>query len=130
MARGVEDVEPYAFNLDAIALRDPHRYDVGLGLLAHHRDAMRAIAECAEPGNVIGVQMGVDSFYELQVELAYELQITLHLFQNRIDNQRLAARPAGEDIGVSYGGVVEELAEDHALTFVSTIPSIMKRRKE
>ena len=91
---------------------------------------MRAIAECAEPGNMVGVQMGVDGFDEFQVELAYELQITVHLLQNRIDNQRLAARPAGEDIGVSSGGAVEELAEDHALTLVSTIPSIIKRRRE
>ena len=34
-------------------------------------------------------------------------------FQNGIDDQRLAAAAAGEQVGVSAGGLVEQLAEDH-----------------
>ena len=45
-----------------------HRDDVDLALLAHHGDAMRAVAQRAEAGDVIGVQMRVDRLDEPQVE--------------------------------------------------------------
>ena len=91
----------------------PHRYDVGLALFAHYGDAMGAVAQRAEPGDVVGVQMGVDGFDELEIEFAHELQIALDLFQHRIDDQRLAAAPAGDDVSVGAGDAVEELTEKH-----------------
>ena len=48
----------------------PHRHHVGLGVLAHHGDAMGAVAQRAEAGDVVGVQMGVDGLDQLEVELA------------------------------------------------------------
>ena len=86
------------FNFDAIAFRDPHGDDVGTGLFAHHGDAMGAVAQRAEPGHVIGVQMRVDGLDQLQVELAHQLQIALDALQDRIDDQCLAAMAAGEQV--------------------------------
>ena len=79
MAGRVEHVEPQALDLHAVAFRDPHRHDIGMGLLAHHRDAMGAVAQCAKPGDVVGMQMGVDGLDQLEIELANELQIAVDL---------------------------------------------------
>ena len=40
-------------------------------------------------------------------------QIAVDLLQHGIDDQRLAAAPAGEQVGVGAGHAVEQLAEDH-----------------
>jgi len=61
---------------------------------------MGAVAQRTEPGDVVGVQVGVDGLDQLDVELANELQVTLALVAPRIDDQRLAAAPAGAQIGV------------------------------
>ena len=45
VAGRVEHVEPQTFDLDPVAFGDPHRDDIGMGLFAHHRDAMGAIAQ-------------------------------------------------------------------------------------
>ena len=63
---------------------------------------------------MIGVQVRVHRFYQLQIELFHELQITIDLLQHRIDDQRLAAAPARQQIGIGAGHAVEDLAEDHA----------------
>ena len=75
---------------------------------------MGAVAQRAEPGDVIGMQMRVDRLDQFQVELAHELQVAVDLFQDRIDDQRLAALPAGEKVGIGAGRAVEELAENHS----------------
>ena len=85
---------------DALALGDPHGDDVGVRLLAHDRDAVRAVAQRAEAGNMISVQMRIDGFDEPHVELLQKLEVTLDLFQHRIDDQRLAAASAGKHIRV------------------------------
>src|SRR5213078_3513664 len=64
--------------------------------------------------DVIGVKVRVDGLDQLYVELADELEITVDLLQHRIDDQRLAAAPAGKQVGVGTGYAVEQLAEDHA----------------
>ena len=95
------------------AFRHAHGDDVGVRLLAHHRDAIGAVAQRTQSGDVVGVQMRVDGLYQLEFALAHELQIAVDLLQHRIDDQRLAAMPAGNEIGVSAGNAVEELAEYH-----------------
>jgi len=82
-------------------------------LLAHHRDAIGAVAQRTQSRDVVGVQMRVDGLDQLEIKLAHELQIAVDLLQHRIDDQRLTAMPAGDEIGVRPGNTVEELAEYH-----------------
>ena len=127
VAGRIEHVQREPLDRQFLALREPHRDDVGLGLLTHHGDAVRAVAQRAEPGDVIGMEMRVDRFHELEVELADELEIAVDLLQDGIDDQRLAAASAGEQIGVGAGYAVEQLAEDHDR--VSLPPTLAHRRK-
>ncbi len=61
VAGRVQHVHADAFDLKLVAFGKPHRHHVGLGVLAHHRDAMGAVAQRAEAGDVVGMQMGVDA---------------------------------------------------------------------
>src|SRR5215510_5797657 len=80
---------------------------------------MRAVAQRAEAGDVVGMQVGVDRFHQLEVELTDELQIAINLLQHRIDDQRLAAAAAGDQVGVGARNTVEKLAKDHHTTPLS-----------
>ena len=113
MTRRVHDVEADAFDLDLVAIADPHRDHVRLGLLAHHGDAMSAVAQFAETGDVIGVKVGVDGLHQLEVEFAQQLAIAVDLLQHGIENQRFAAGAARQQIAVGSGDAVEQLAKDH-----------------
>ncbi len=113
MARGEEHIERDALDLDSVAIAEPHRDDIGLTLLAHHGDAAGAVAQRAEAGNVIGVDVGVDRFEQLEVEFVEQLKVTIDLVEDRVDNQRLAAAATGDDIGVGKRDMVEQLAEYH-----------------
>ncbi len=113
MAGRVEHVHAQAFDGELVAFGEPHRHHVGLGVLAHHGDAMGAVAQRAQAGDVVGVQVGIDRLDQLEVELADQLQIAVDLLQHRIDDQRLASAAAGEQIGIGAGDAVEQLAEDH-----------------
>jgi hypothetical protein len=62
---------------------------------------------------VVGVHVGVDRLDQLEVELFDERQIAVDLLQHGIEDQRLAAAAAGEQIGICAGHLVEQLAEDH-----------------
>ena len=75
---------------------------------------MGAVAQLAEAGDVIGMQMGVDGLDQLEVELAQQLAIVLGLLQHGIEDQGLAAMAARQQIGVGARNAVEELAEYHA----------------
>ena len=56
-----------------IAFRDPHGDDVGTGLSSPITVMQWVrVAQRAEPGHVIGVQMRVDGLDQLQVELAHQ----------------------------------------------------------
>ena len=103
VTRRVQHVEAHALDFDAVAFGHAHGDDVGVGLFAHYGDALGAVAQRAEAGDMVGVQMGVDGLDQFEVELAHELQIAVDPLQHRIDDQRLAAMPAGEKISVSAG---------------------------
>ena len=113
MARRIGDVEADALDAEPVAVGDAHRHDVDAGLLAHHGDAARAVAQRAETGDVVGMQVGVDRLHQLQIELADELKVAVDLLQHRIDDQRLAAAAGGEQVGIGAGRRIEELTEDH-----------------
>ena len=103
MARRIGDVEAEALDADAVAVGDADRHDFGLGLLAHDGDALRALAERVEPRDVVGVQVRVDGLHQAQVELAQKLDVAVDALEHGIDDQRLAAVTAGEQIGVCAG---------------------------
>src|SRR5215470_5539787 len=74
---------------------------------------MGAVAQRAQAGEMVGMQMRIHRLDQLEVELADELDVTVDLLQHRIDDQRLAPAPAGDEVGVSAGHAVEELAKNH-----------------
>ena len=113
VAGRVEHIEAQALDAELVAVGDPHRHDVDLALLAHHGDAAGAVAQRAQAGDVVGVQMRVDRLHELEVELLHQLEIAVDLLQHRIDDERFAAAPAGEDIAIGARDAVEQLPEDH-----------------
>ena len=111
MAGRVHHVEAEAFDHHLVAIGDPHRHHVGLALLAHDGDALGAVAQLAEPGDMIGMQMGIDRLDQLEVEFAQQLAIAVDLLQHRIEDQRLAAGAAGQQIAVGSRNAVETAAE-------------------
>ena len=64
---------------------------------------------------MVGMQMGVHRLDQPEVEFLHQLQVAVHLFQHRVDDQRLAAAAAGEQVAVGAGYAVEQLPEDHRL---------------
>ena len=74
---------------------------------------MGTVAQRAEPGDVVGVQMGVDRLHQLETEFLHELQVAVDLVKHRVDDERLAASPAREDVAIGAGDAVEQLPEDH-----------------
>ena len=113
MTRGVGDLQAHPFDIDAIAISDADRDDFRLALLAHDGDALRALAQRIETGDVIGVQMGVDGLHQAHIQLLEELKVAIDPLQDGIDDERLAAMATGEEIGVGAGHAVEQLPEDH-----------------
>ena len=113
VAGRVHDVEAQSLDHHLVAVGDPHRHHVGLALLAHDGDALGAVAQFAETRDVVGVQMGVDRLDQPQVEFAQQLAIAVGLFQHGIEDQRLAAGAAGQQIAVGARNAVEELTKDH-----------------
>src|SRR4051794_34147014 len=76
---------------------------------------MGPVAERAEAGEMIGMEVRIDGLDQSEVEFVHELEVPVDLLQHRIDDQRLASAPAGQKIGVGSRDAVEELAEDHRL---------------
>src|SRR5262249_26990105 len=71
------------------------------------------VAQRAQAGEMVGMQMRIHRLDQLEVEFVDELDVTVDLLQHRIDDQRLAPAPAGDEVGVGAGDAVEELAKDH-----------------
>src|SRR6476646_1871289 len=112
VSRRIDSVERQPLDRQPVAIRKTHRDDIGLGLLAHHRDAMRMVTKRTEPGDMVSVQMRVDGFYELEIEFVNEMQIPVDLLQDRIDDQRLSARTAREQIGIGAGRLIGTRTEN------------------
>ncbi len=107
MAGGVEHVHAHTFDGELVAFGKPHRHHVGFGILTHHRDAMCAVAQRTQARDVVGVQVCIDGLDQSQIELGDQLQVPIDLLQDRIDDQRLAAAAAREQVGVRAGDAVE-----------------------
>ena len=74
---------------------------------------MGAVAQRAEPGDVIGMEMGVDGLDQPQIEIVQELDVAIDLLEYRVDNQRLGATAARDDVAVGPRHRLEQLPEDH-----------------
>ena len=113
MAGRIDCIERKPLDCQFLTVGQTHRDDVCLGLFAHYRDAMRVITQRAQPGDMIGMQVGVDCLHQFQVEFPDELKVAINLLQDRIDDQSLAARPAREQVGIGAGDLIEKLTKDH-----------------
>ena len=76
--------------VDMFCLNHPGRGDLAAGVLFEQPGG----------GDVIGMGMGVDHQLQVQVEFTQERQIALHLFIDRVDQQRFAALLIGQQIAV------------------------------
>ena len=63
---------------------------------------------------MIGVQMGVDRLHQPQIEFAQQLAVAVGLLQHGIEDQRLAAGAARQQVAVGARNAVEKLTKDHA----------------
>src|SRR5580692_4360517 len=71
------------------------------------------VAQCAEPGDMVGVQMRIDGLDQFEIQFTQQLAVAVDLLQHRIEDQRFAAGAAGQDITVGSRYAVEQLAKDH-----------------
>ena len=69
MARRVDDAEAQSVDVELVAIIDAQGDDVGLALLSHDGDAVRAITKRRQSSDVVGVEMRIDGFDETKVEL-------------------------------------------------------------
>ena len=106
-------IEADAFNVELVAIGQAQRDHIGLGVLAHHGHAAGPVPQRTQPGDVVGMEMGVDRLDEAEIEFIHELKVTVHLFQNRVDDERLGPLAAGDEIAVGARHTVEKLAKDH-----------------
>ena len=113
MAGGMHRREVQPLDGHPFAVGDAHRHHVDRRLLAHHRDTVGAVAKRPHGGDVIGMNMRINDFHQLQVQLFQKLDIPVGFLEYRIDQKRLSTRPAGKQIGVGRGHGIEHLAENH-----------------
>ena len=64
---------------------------------------------------MVGVNMGVDGLDQLQIQFIKQLIVTIHLFQNEIDDKRPPAGPKGDQVGVGIEDFVKHLSENLAI---------------
>ena len=78
MAWRVDDIQRQPLDFHLVSVRHAHRNHIDIALLAHHRRAMRAIAEGADAGNVIVVKVRIQRLDQIHLEFLHQLQITVH----------------------------------------------------
>ena len=113
VARRVQRAQADALDLDRIAVADAHRDHVDRRLPAHHGDALGPVAEFRHAADVVGMDVGIHDLGEGEPELVEQRKVALNLLLNGVDDERLAARAAAQQVGVGARGHVIELAKDH-----------------
>jgi hypothetical protein len=114
VARRVKHLQPDALDGYHIAVVHAHRGDIDRRFGAHHGNAFGAVAKRPHGGDVIGMDMGIDGLDQLEIKLLQELNVTLGTVQHGIDQERLAAFAAGQEIGVCAGLLMKKLAKYHS----------------
>ncbi len=61
---------------------------------------MGAVAQFAESGDMVGVQMGIDGLDQLEIEFTQQLAVAVDLLEHGVEDQCLAAVAAGQQIAV------------------------------
>ena len=130
VAGRVQHIQGDALDGQLVALGDAHGHHVDLGHVAHDGDAMRAVAQRAEPGDVVGMDVRIHGLDQLEVQLVDELQIAVDLLQHGIDDDRLAAAAAGHQVAVGAGDAVEQLTENHVPLHGKHVQQILPRALE
>src|SRR5215475_4559939 len=85
---------------------------------------MGAVAQLAEPRDMVGMQMRVDRLDQFEVELLQQFAIAVDFLQHGIEDQRFAAETAREQVAVGAGDAVKELTKDHGCYRRAMIPDV------
>jgi len=59
------------------------------------------------------MDMGVDNLHQLQVQLLQQPDIAVGFLEHRVDQKRLAAGAACQQVGVGRGNRIEHLPKNH-----------------
>lgn len=62
---------------------------------------------------MVGVDMGFQTITQLEAKLLKEIVLTLHLFQNRIDQNSLLCFGVSNQIGIRFGFKIEQLPKTY-----------------
>jgi hypothetical protein len=77
---------------------------------------MGVIAQRTKTGQVIGVKVGIYRLNQLEPEVLHQLQIMVHFLQHWIDDQRLSAAAARQQVGVGARHRLKELTKNHGFS--------------
>src|SRR5258706_4902934 len=119
------DLERALAETDAVAVRE-----IGIGArrpaLRRERDAAaQALLQERSAGDVIGVNVGFEGAYELQPQLGDQGLIAAYLLEYGIDQNRVPALAAAQEIGIGRGLRIEELPEDQRHRFARFVGRVL-----
>ena len=117
----LEHVEQYIRILDQLDLKlvkvvDTHTHADHITAMGALRD--RAVSQRTHSRDMIRVGMGIYDLHELEVQLIQNSDVLLHVFQDRINDQCLAAGTARNQIGISTRFGIKELSEQHRVSLL------------
>ena len=113
VAGGLEDGEPVGAEVELVAVLDEDVGAANAGALGDDRGGADALAQRAEGGDVIGVQVGIEGIAHVELELLDQGEVALDLGEHRIDDDGVTRRVVGEQVRVRRGLGVEQLAKQH-----------------
>jgi hypothetical protein len=100
VSRRVQDFQTDAVDVDGVAVVDAHGNLIDLSGASHHRNTVGAVTQGAERRDVVGMDVCVDRFDQLQVHFVEELHVAIHLLKDGIYDQRFAADLVRQQVGV------------------------------
>ncbi len=106
-------LEPAPAELDRVLVGQVAVRALGAALPGDRDAAAQALAQQPGGGDVVGVHVRLERPAQLEAQLLDERRVAPRLLEHRVDQQRLAAGGVGEQIGVSRGLRVEQLAKNH-----------------
>src|SRR3546814_3895136 len=89
MAGGMDGLYSDPVHIQDPAVADPFGHAVRFRKFAHHRDTGRGVAQIAQRGDVVGVNVGVHGIDQAQAKLIDDRPVEGELFLDRIDDHGL-----------------------------------------